>query len=461
MRVVVVGTGYVGLVSGTCFAEMGNRVTCVDTDAQKIEKLCQGEIPIYEPGLKEMVHEHFQTGELKFTTSLKEALPDAEVVFIAVGTPMGDNGSADLRYVLGVAREIGECMSGDLIIVDKSTVPVGTSDKVRSTVQSALQMRADHGDNSALDFHFDVVSNPEFLKEGSAITDFMKPDRVVIGADLDSSRKIMEKLYSPFFLRGNNVLFMDVRSAEMTKYAANAMLASRISFMNEISNLCESTGANINSVRLGIGSDSRIGSAFLFAGCGYGGSCFPKDVQALVQMMIENGIKPYLLEGVEKVNEEQKNVLWKKVVRRFGEDLTSRTFAIWGLAFKPNTDDMREAPSITVIKELIRRGAKIQAFDPEAVRQARECYLKDLPIEYCKDKYAALDGADALLLITEWTIFRSPDIAEMQQRLKYPVIFDGRNLFLRFELEKSGFEYYPIGIPQVIVSDQNGQDPHQ
>lgn len=453
MRIVIVGTGYVGLVSGTCFAEMGNRVICVDTDKRKIDMLQNGQIPIYEPGLEEMVREHFASGDLKFTVSLAEALPAAEVVFIAVGTPMGDDGSADLRYVLKVARQIGEIMSGDLIVVDKSTVPVGTSDKVRAEIQNALNIRVDHGDSAAANYCFDVVSNPEFLKEGSAIADFMKPDRVVIGADHEKARKIMEQLYSPFFLRGNNVLFMDVRSAEMTKYAANSMLACRISFMNEISRLCEKIGANINQVRLGIGSDSRIGTAFLFPGCGYGGSCFPKDVQALVHMMIDNGIKPHLLEGVEKVNEEQKEVLWRKVVRRFGDDLTGRTFAVWGLAFKPNTDDMREAPAITVVKELIRRGGKVKAFDPEAIPQAREYYLKDLSVEYCTNKYDVLDNADALLLITEWTIFRSPDTEELKRRLKNPIIFDGRNLFLRFDLAEAGFEYYPIGIPQSIEAD--------
>lgn len=452
MRIVIVGTGYVGLVSGTCFAEMGNSVTCVDTDQRKIDMLQKGQIPIYEPGLEEMVRVHFSSGELQFTTLLSEALPLAEVVFIAVGTPMGDDGSADLRYVLKVAQQIGEQMTGDLIVVDKSTVPVGTSDKVRAEIQKALKIRRENGDTAA-NYQFDVVSNPEFLKEGSAIADFMKPDRVVIGADHEKARKIMEKLYSPFLLRGNNVLFMDVRSAEMTKYAANSMLACRISFMNEISRLCEKVGANINNVRLGIGSDSRIGTAFLFPGCGYGGSCFPKDVQALVRMMIDNGIQPHLLEGVEKVNAEQKEVLWRKVVQRFGDDLTGRTFAIWGLAFKPNTDDMREAPAITVIKELVRRGAQVKAFDPEAVLQAKECYLKDLPVEYCANKYDVLDNADALLLVTEWTIFRSPDTEELKRRLKNPIIFDGRNLFLRFDLEEDGFEYYPIGIPQSIKRD--------
>ena len=447
MRIVIVGTGYVGLVSGTCFAEMGNRVTCVDTDAAKIDGLLQGKIPIYEPGLEGMVKRNSESGDLKFTTSLTGALKNAEIVFIAVGTPMGEDGSADLKYVLSVAEQIGDCMTNDLVVVDKSTVPVGTADHVRARIQASLQKRIDAGDAKAQSLRFDVVSNPEFLKEGSAIADFMKPDRVVIGADCEASKEMMKRLYEPFMLKTNSVLTMDVRSAEMTKYAANAMLATRISFMNEIARLCDKVGANVSKVRTGIGSDTRIGNAFLFPGCGYGGSCFPKDVQALIRMMQDNDVPPVLLEAVEQVNREQKKIVYQKTVSRFGENLQGKTFALWGLAFKPNTDDMREAPAIVTVRELTRRGAKIQAFDPEAIGQARNFYFKDIPdIEYCKNKYDALNGVDALLLMTEWAAFRSPDFDEFKQRMKSPVIIDGRNQFERFNLHEHGFEYYAIGI---------------
>lgn len=447
MRIVIIGTGYVGLVSGTCFAEMGNRVTCVDTDTKKIDALRRGEVPIYEPGLDGMIARNIESDDLKFTTSLAEALPGAQIVFIAVGTPMGEDGSADLQYVLAAAEQIGSLMSNDLIVVDKSTVPVGTATKVEEALRAALQKRTDTGDVQAASLKFDVVSNPEFLKEGSAISDFMKPDRVVIGADNDESRELMETLYEPFMMKGNRVLSMDVRSAEMTKYAANAMLATRISFMNEIAKLCDKVGANVSKVRSGIGTDTRIGNAFLFPGCGYGGSCFPKDVQALIKTMKDNGVTPTLLEAVEDVNREQKKVVYQKVLAHFGEDLTGKTFAIWGLAFKPNTDDMREAPAITTIRELIKRGAKIQAYDPEAVEQAQNFYFKDIAaIEYCKNKYDALDQADALLLLTEWSAFRSPDFEEIKSRLKTAVIVDGRNQFERFNLKENGFDYYAIGI---------------
>jgi len=447
MRIVIVGTGYVGLVTGTCFAETGNRVICVDTDVQKIDQLKQGIIPIYEPGLNEMVKRNMESGDLKFTTSLEEALPNAQVVFIAVGTPMGEDGSADIRHVLAVAEKIGAVMTGDLVIVDKSTVPVGTADRVRDMVRHVLQHRIKFGDTKASAFRFDVVSNPEFLKEGSAISDFMKPDRVIIGADDDASRELVETLYEPFMLKTNRVLSMDVRSAEMTKYAANAMLASRISFMNEIARLCDKMGANVSKVRKGIGSDSRIGNAFLFPGCGYGGSCFPKDVQALIKMMKDADIPATMLEAIEDVNNEQKKIVAQIIIRRFGENLTDKTFTIWGLAYKPNTDDMRESPAIATVRELTHRGAKIQAYDPEAMDQARDHYFKDMEqVEYFNNKYDALDRSDALLLLTEWSAFRSPDFDEIKQRLRTPVIVDGRNQFERFKLPEQGFEYFAIGI---------------
>ena len=444
----MVGTGYVGLVTGTCFAEMGNHVICVDSNIEKIQMLQRGKIPIYEPGLEEMVIRNMESGELKFTTSLSESLAKAQVVFIAVGTPMGNDGSADIDAVLQVAEEIGGFMATDLVVVDKSTVPVGTADRVRDTIQKAIQKRIDAGEEKASTWRFDVVSNPEFLKEGTAISDFMKPDRVIIGTDSDRAREIVETLYEPFMKKGNRILSMDVRSAEMTKYAANAMLATRISFMNEVARLCEKTGANVSKVRLGIGTDSRIGSAFLFPGCGYGGSCFPKDVQALINTMMNHGVEPKLLLAVEEVNREQKKIVAQKVIARFGGDLSGRTFAIWGLAFKPNTDDMREAPAITTVHELVQRSAAIKVFDPEAMEQARTFYFKDMDrIVYCKNKYDAVDQADALLLLTEWSAFRSPDFDEIKERLKTPVIVDGRNQFERFNLMEQGFEYYAIGIP--------------
>jgi len=447
MRITIIGTGYVGLVTGTCFAEMGNRVVCVDTDSKKIDALLRGEIPIYEPGLSEMVKRNLASGDLQFTTSLQEALPDAQVAFIAVGTPMGEDGSADLNYVLATAEEIGLFMNSNLIVVDKSTVPVGTAYIVCDTIRNTLQRRIDSGDVNAKNYQFHVVSNPEFLKEGSAVADFMKPDRVVIGADDKHAGETMKLLYDPFVMKGNRILLMDVRSAEMTKYAANAMLASRISFMNEIARLCDVVGANVSKVRQGIGSDTRIGNSFLFPGCGYGGSCFPKDVQALIRTMLQHGVTPTLLQAVEQVNNEQKKIVWQTVVRRFGEDLTGKTFAVWGLAFKPNTDDMREAPSITTVTELLRRGASVRVFDPEATEQARDFYFKDLSgIEYCSNKYDALNEADALLLLTEWTAFRSPDFDEVKRRLRTPVVVDGRNQFERFNLNEQGFEYYAIGI---------------
>jgi UDPglucose 6-dehydrogenase len=448
MRIVVVGTGYVGLVSGTCFAEMGNHVFCVDSNDKKIEMLQSGKIPIYEPGLEEMVLRNMESGELKFTTSLAASLAKAQVVFIAVGTPMDDDGAADINAVLSVAASIGKLMTTDLVVVDKSTVPVGTADRVRETIKKALQQRIDAGEEKAASYRFDVVSNPEFLKEGTAVADFMKPDRVVIGADSEYAREIVETLYDSFMRKGNRILSMDVRSAEMTKYAANAMLATRISFMNEIAQLCEKVGANVSKVRVGIGMDSRIGSAFLFPGCGYGGSCFPKDVQALIKTMEDSGIDPKLLQAVEEVNKGQKKIVAQKVIARFGEDLTHKVFALWGLAFKPNTDDVREAPSITTVNELVNRGATVKVFDPEAMEQAKTFYFKDMQqVVYCKNKYEAVDQADALLLLTEWSAFRSPDFDEIKERLKTPVIVDGRNQFERFNLAEQGFEYYAIGLP--------------
>ncbi|MBR2584199.1 MAG: UDP-glucose/GDP-mannose dehydrogenase family protein, partial [Thermoguttaceae bacterium] len=359
MQIAVIGSGYVGLVTGTCFAQMGNRVTCVDSDAEKIRRLWHGDVPIYEPGLAAMIHSGSDAGDLSFTTDLAAALRGAEIAFIAVGTPMKEDGSADLQYVLAVAEEIGQKMSGDLIIVDKSTVPVGTADKVRETIRRQLDKRAAAGDSAAAAYRFDVASNPEFLKEGVAIADFMRPDRVVLGVGTPETAQTLTRLYEPFVRRDNALLVMDVRSAEMTKYAANAMLALRISFMNEMSRFCEVVGADIGHVRAGIGSDRRIGTAFLFAGCGYGGSCFPKDVQALIHMMSEHGLSADLLRAVEEVNRTQKELLVKKVIERFGEDLTGRVFALWGLAFKPNTDDMRQAPSLVIVRRLIERGATI------------------------------------------------------------------------------------------------------
>jgi len=440
MRISVIGTGYVGLVSGTCFAEMGNDVICVDIDEKKVEALKKGVVPIYEPGLEKMVLENYKKETLKFTTDIKEALDKSNICFIAVGTPMGEDGSADLQYVLAVAKSIGENMQHHMFVVDKSTVPVGTADKVRETIQKELDKRGS-------DLTFDVISNPEFLKEGDAINDFMKPDRVVVGADSDEAIDIMRELYAPFTRSHDRFIAMDIRSAEMTKYTANAMLATKISFMNEIANICERVGADVNQVRHGIGSDSRIGYSFIYPGCGYGGSCFPKDVQALAKTAKDYGYTPKLLDAVEDVNFAQKRVISDKVIKRFGENLDGKTFAVWGLAFKPETDDMREASSIVIINELTKRGAKIKAYDPKAKDEAQHFYLKDNPnIEYVDSKYTALNGADALLLLTEWKEFRSPDFEEIAKRLKNSIIFDGRNQYNRDNLEKIGFEYHQIGV---------------
>lgn len=440
MKISVIGTGYVGLVSGVCFAQMGNKVTCVDIDEKKIEDLKQGIIPIYEPGLEDMTLENYKKRSIDFTTNSKEAIANSKICFIAVGTPMGEDGSADLRYVLAVAKTIGQSIENYIVVVDKSTVPVGTADKVKATIQAEL-------DNRGVDIKFDVVSNPEFLKEGAAIQDFMHPDRVVIGADNQKAMDIMHELYAPFMKHHDRFIAMDIKSAEMTKYAANAMLATKISFMNEMSQICELVGADINRVRDGIGSDSRIGYSFIYPGCGYGGSCFPKDVQALAKTAKDFGYTPKILDAVEDVNYAQKKVMSDKVIKRFGENLEGKTFGVWGLSFKPETDDMREASSITIIKELTNRGAKIVAYDPKARHEAEKHYLKgNDKVSYVDSKYDALKDADAVILVTEWQEFRSPDFDEMIKLLKNPIFFDGRNQFKKVKMEELGFEYFQIGV---------------
>lgn len=439
MKVAIVGTGYVGLVTGTCLSELGNNVYCVDVDANKIEGLNNGKIPIYEPGLEEMVKRNHGLGQLRFTTNLEEALNNSKIVFIAVGTPMGKDGAADLHYVLKVAREIGKIIKQHIYVVDKSTVPVGSSEIVRAAIQEEINKRK-------IDLSFDVISNPEFLKEGNAIADSMRPDRIVIGADKEESFKVMKELYKGVMLNTNTFICMDIPSAEMTKYAANAMLATKISFINEIANICERVGADVNLVRLGIGSDKRIGYSFIYPGCGYGGSCFPKDVRALIKTAESNGYRSEILEAVERVNKRQKMVLVEKIVKKYGEDLNGLKFGIWGLAFKPGTDDMREATSIIIIKELLARGAELSVYDPKAEEEAKELYLKDCEVEYVHSKYSALNQADALVLITEWAEFRSPDFPEMKQRMKKAVIFDGRNQYEKKNLIDYGFEYHMIGV---------------
>lgn len=437
MKVAVVGTGYVGLVTGTCFAEVGIEVVCIDIDQKKIDNLHKGIMPIYEPGLEEMVLRNVAKGRLHFSTNLGEAIQGAEVVFIAVGTPPGEDGSADLKYVVGVAREIGEHMNNYMVVVTKSTVPVGTSEKVRTAVQTALDKR---GQKMA----FDVASNPEFLKEGAAIEDFLKPDRIVVGTSSKQAEETIGKLYKPFTLNGHPVIYMDIPSAEMTKYAANAMLATKISFMNDIANLCEIMGADVNLVRKGIGSDARIGHKFIYPGVGYGGSCFPKDVKALIRTARENGHDMRILEAVEAVNEDQKEVLSSKVVKHFGEDLSGKTFGVWGLSFKPKTDDMREAPSVVIINELLRRGAKVRAYDPVAMEEAKHQLANT--ITYAKDPNDAILDVDALLLITEWPEFRMPNFDVVKKLMNQHIIFDGRNQYDRHELREMGFTYYGIGL---------------
>lgn len=440
MNISVIGTGYVGLVTGTCFAEMGNNVWCVDVDEAKIENLKKGVIPIYEPGLENMVKSNSELGHLHFTVDMNEAIEKTEICFIAVGTPKGEDGSADLQYVMTAASEIGKRMQRHMYVVDKSTVPVGTAKLVRETIQAELDKRD-------LALTFDVISNPEFLKEGTAVADCMKPDRIVIGTDNENAAEIMRELYSVYVRNTENFILMDISSAEMTKYTANAMLATKISFMNEVGNICERVGADVNKVRLGIGSDSRIGYSFIYAGCGYGGSCFPKDVQALVRTSRQYGYEPQILEAVEAVNIRQKKVIPSKVVKKFGKDLTGRNFAVWGLAFKPDTDDMRESSAIEIINELTELGARITAYDPKAVTEAKECYLKENKnVTYVDSKYEALKGADALILITEWKEFRQPDFGEILKLLKQPVIFDGRNQYDRRRLKNKGIEYYQIGV---------------
>lgn len=437
MNIAIVGTGYVGLVSGACFAETGATVTCVDVDEKKIEALKNGIIPIYEPGLDELVIKNVKAGRLKFSTSLPDIINEQEIVFTAVGTPPDEDGSADLKYVLQVAKTIGENLNRYLVVVTKSTVPVGTSRKVYDAIKSELDKRG-------VDVSFDVASNPEFLKEGNAIKDFMSPDRVVIGVDSDRAKKILTKLYKPFLINNFRVIFMDIPSAEMTKYAANSMLATRISFMNDIANLCELVGADVNKVRAGIGSDTRIGRKFLYAGCGYGGSCFPKDVKALIKTADDNGYSLEVLKAVERVNERQKGVLFEKLKRSFGgETLTGRTVALWGLAFKPETDDMRESTALVVIRKLLAEGCIVKAYDPEAMNECRR--IMGDSITYCNDMYEAAQGADALMLLTEWKEFRLPDWDVIGKSMKRKLVLDGRNIYDKEDLNEHGFEYHCIG----------------
>ncbi|MCF6350471.1 MAG: UDP-glucose/GDP-mannose dehydrogenase family protein [Flavobacteriaceae bacterium] len=438
-KITIIGSGYVGLVTGACFAEMGNKVTCVDIDTIKIKNLQKGIIPIYEPGLEALIATNYHNGNLKFTAHLESVIDHTDILFIAVGTPMNENGSADLKHVLTVAKEIGKLIQKPILIIDKSTVPVGTAEKVRQSIQTQLDKRK-------LTITFDVVSNPEFLKEGNAIADFMKPDRIIIGSENAQSIAILKSIYAPFFRTHDRFIIMDIKSAELTKYAANAMLATKISFMNEIANICELVGADVNKVRVGIGSDSRIGYNYIYPGAGFGGSCLPKDVNALAYTAKEYGYTPTLLKAVNTVNDNQKLVIAKKVIQRFGTNLTGKTFTIWGLAFKPGTDDMRQAPAIYTINELTKRGAKINAYDPKATQEAKTYYLKNNKhVSYFKDKYNALKKSDALLLLTEWKEFRSPNFDTIKDNLNQAIIFDGRNQYNAFHLDKNGFEYYQIG----------------
>lgn len=436
MNIAIVGTGYVGLVSGACFAEMGIDVVCVDIDSDKINRLRNGDIPIYEPGLEEMVRRNVEAGRLHFTTSLPEVLPNVEVVFSAVGTPPDEDGSADLQYVLDVAREFGRNIDRYTLLVTKSTVPVGTAAKVRETIKAELLKRG-------ADVDFDVASNPEFLKEGAAIKDFMSPDRVVVGTESEQARKVMERLYRPFMVVSDRMIFTDIPSAEMIKYAANSMLATRISFMNDIANLCELVGADVNMVRKGIGSDTRIGKKFLYPGCGYGGSCFPKDVKALIKSASQAGYDMRVLRAVEEVNAAQKEVLFKKLLRHFNGDIKGRRVALWGLAFKPETDDMREAPSLILINRLKEAGASVRVFDPVAMEECRR-RLGDT-VEYASDMYDAAVDADALLLVTEWKQFRMPSLPVLKRTMRCPLIIDGRNIYDPEYLREAGFTYDKIG----------------
>lgn len=433
MELTVVGTGYVGLVAGTCFAETGHQVTCVDKDQKKVEMLNRGEVPIYEPRLPELIQRNAEKGRLTFTTDLAKSIQKTEVAFIAVGTPADEDGSADLTHVLAVAKEIGRALTQPILVVTKSTVPVGTGEKIKQAIAEVT------------DIQVDVVSNPEFLKEGAAVDDFLKPDRIVVGCESEEAKEVMTDLYAPFNRTSNRMVFMDLRSAEMTKYAANAMLATRISFMNEIANLCEKVGADVARVRMGIGSDPRIGSSFLFPGAGFGGSCFPKDIRALMKTSEEYGAPLTVLRAVREVNDRQKKVLIEKVVKAFGEDLKGRRFGVWGLAFKPETDDMREAPSITVIEGLLARGAKVVAHDPEAHENARQIFGDR--VELVEDQYACCDGADGLVIVTEWNEFRRPNLKLIKEKLKEPWVFDGRNIFEPAKMKKMGLNYDCIGRP--------------
>ncbi|MEX1299035.1 MAG: UDP-glucose/GDP-mannose dehydrogenase family protein [Desulfotignum sp.] len=459
MKLTIIGTGYVGLVTGACFAEMGSQVTCVDIDAQKIALLKKGVLPIYEPGLEKIVRENLEDGTLRFTTRLADTVEGCGIFFIAVGTPPGEDGSADLTYVLEVARQIGMHMTEYAVIVDKSTVPVGTADQVTQVVTSELARRG-------MDLPFDVVSNPEFLKEGAAIHDFLKPDRIIVGVNTDRAARIMRRLYAPFSMNRDKMIFMNVRDAEMTKYAANAMLATKISFMNEIAGLCEHLGVDVENVRKGIGSDTRIGYSFIYPGCGYGGSCFPKDVKALIKTATHTGIQPFLLAAVEERNNRQKQVLGDKIKARFGPDLTGRCLALWGLAFKPGTDDMREAASLVFLKNVIDAGARVQAYDPvampQAARELPEEWLESDRLTLMDDPYQVLENADALALVTEWKAFRQPDFKRMRQVMKKPVIFDGRNQYDPEEVAEFGFEYHGIGReyhpPGKQAAGRSGQD---
>lgn len=431
MKITVIGTGYVGLVAGACFADMGNDVICIDNNKEKIEQLKSGIIPIYEPGLEELVKSNVLENRLIFSTDINSAVKESLICFIAVGTPQGEDGSADLQYVIAVAESIAKAMNGYKVIVDKSTVPVGTAEKVTEIIKQNTK------------FDFDVVSNPEFLKQGNAVDDFLQPDRVVIGSNSDKATQIMQELYSPFFRTGNRVIVMDVKSAEMTKYAANSFLATKISFMNEIANLCEKVGANAEMVRVGISTDSRIGNKFLFPGLGYGGSCFPKDVKALIKTGKEYGVEMSIIKCADETNKKQRKLFIDKITEKFGKNLSGKTFAVWGLAFKPKTNDMREAPAITIIQALLDMGAKVKACDPKAVESAK--FIFGDKIQYCSKSYDTVENADAMLLLTEWNEFRRPDFERIKDLMKNPVIFDGRNQYDPNRMGKKGFEYYCIG----------------
>ena len=434
MNIAIVGTGYVGLVSGTCFAETGNNVVCIDIDENKVLRMQNGEVPIYEPGLEVLFERNTKQGRLSFTTDLAEGIKNAEIIFLALPTPPGADGSADLKYVLKVAEDLSHTITDYKVIVDKSTVPVGTADKVYGRLAANLD-----------ESFFDVVSNPEFLREGVAVDDFMRPERVVIGTSSSKAKKVMERLYNPFVRQGNPVIFMDEKSAEMTKYAANSFLATKITFMNEVANLCEEVGANVDMVRKGIGSDSRIGKRFLFSGVGYGGSCFPKDVKALAKTAQENNYDFRILQSVMDVNEDQKSILSRRIKKYFGESIANKTIGIWGLAFKPNTDDIREAPALTIINELLEAGAQIKAFDPEAMENVRA--LMGDKITLCDNQYDAIEGTDALAVVTEWNVFRTPDYDRIMSSLREPVVFDGRNVFDPVDMKERGFVYSSIGRP--------------